>query len=131
MSEIPSSSNAPESPKTADALVDVASGQTLPPTADVTATEHRQAYGTAKTENLRDSGAWRYLLPGFVILCCLAILAIPLIILIPLLSNSLSAGSTTHGIIWVWVTMIVIVLAAVTVISRGLLTIFLTQAGNY
>src|ERR1051326_769130 len=34
---------------------------------EVTATEHRQVYGTAKTENLRDSGAWRIILPTFVI----------------------------------------------------------------
>ncbi|HET9920685.1 MAG TPA: hypothetical protein VFQ30_12630, partial [Ktedonobacteraceae bacterium] len=34
-------------------------------TLDTPAQEHRQAYGTAKTENLRDSGLWRVLLPAF------------------------------------------------------------------
>ncbi len=32
-------------------------------------TKSRQAYGTAKTENLRDSGLWRILVPGFVTSC--------------------------------------------------------------
>ena len=70
--------------------------------------EPRQAYGTAKTENLRDSGAWRVLLPGFVVLCCLALLAVPLLILIPLLSDSINATAPTHGLIWLWISMIVI-----------------------
>src|SRR5690242_10540832 len=56
-------------------------------TLETPAQEHRQAYGTAKTENLRDSGLWRVLLPAFVVLCCLALLAIPLIILTPLFVN--------------------------------------------
>src|SRR5215469_11980392 len=65
------------------------------------ATEHRQAYGTAKTENLRDSGTWRYLLPGFVVLCCIAVLAIPVVILVLLFRNAPS-------FVWVWLTMLVI-----------------------
>src|SRR5260370_42156251 len=65
------------------------------------AVEHRQAYGTAKTENLRDSGLWRILLPGVVLLCCLAVLAIPIIILALLLRNSPSFG-------WLWGTILVI-----------------------
>ena len=103
--------------------------------AEKPASEARQAYGTAKTENLRDSGLWRILLPAFVVVCCLAVLAIPLIILIPLLSHSLSpsAASNAAGIplSWLWIVMIVIVLGIAAVIIRGLIKIFMTQAGNY
>lgn len=97
--------------------------------------EARQAYGTAKTENLRDSGLWRIVLPTFVALCCLAVLAIPLIILIPLLSNSLNpsaaANAAGHPLSWLWIVMIIIVLGIAAVIIRGLIKIFMTQAGNY
>ncbi|HLJ33119.1 MAG TPA: hypothetical protein VKU38_05685 [Ktedonobacteraceae bacterium] len=95
------------------------------------ANEQRQAYGTAKTENLRDSGAWRVLLPGFVALCCLALLAVPLLILIPLLSDSIDASSATHSLIWLWISMIVIEVAVAVGIIWGLVKIFMTQAGNY
>src|SRR5438094_453591 len=60
-----------------------------PASTEVSSTEHRQVYGTAKTEDLRDSGSWRIILPAFVILLCLALLAVPLIILIPLFARSL------------------------------------------
>ncbi|MHB8596980.1 MAG: hypothetical protein ACYDER_09225 [Ktedonobacteraceae bacterium] len=93
--------------------------------------EQRQSYGTAKTENLRDSGAWRILLPAFVALCCLALLAVPLLILIPLLSDSIDASSSTHGLIWLWISMIVIEVVVAIAIIRGLVKIFMTQAGNY
>jgi hypothetical protein len=93
--------------------------------------EQRQSYGTAKTENLRDSGAWRILLPAFVILCCLVLLAVPLLILIPLLSDSIDASSSTHGLIWLWISMIVIEVVVAIGIIRGLVKIFMTQAGNY
>ena len=97
--------------------------------------DHRQAYGTAKTENLRDSGLWRLLLPGAVIICCLALFVIPLVILIPLLYNSISAlktGQTQESqLIWVWITMIVVEMGIFALIARGLLKTFLTQAGNY
>ncbi len=97
--------------------------------------EHRQAYGTAKTENLRDSEVWRFILPAFVILCCLALLAIPLIILIPLLATSLDPHSASNlagdNLVWVWITLIVIALGIAAVIIWGLYKIFLTQAGNY
>ena len=82
------------------------------------AVEHRQAYGTAKTEDLRDRVTWRILLPGFVVLCCLAVLAIPVIILALLIHNSPS-------FVWVWVTMLVIELAIAAVIIRGLWKIFI------
>ena len=99
------------------------------------APEARKAYGTAKTENLRDSGLWRILLPAFVALCCLAVLAIPLIILIPLLSHSLSPGAASNAagipLSWLWIVMIIIVLGIAAVIIRGLIKIFMTQAGNY
>ena len=101
----------------------------------VAASEHRQAYGTAKTENLRDSGLWRILLPAFVILCCVALLAVPLIILVILLVTSLdpiAAANTEHiPLTWVWITMIVIEVIIAAVIIRGLIKIFMTQAGNY
>src|SRR5579863_3889035 len=95
------------------------------------ANEQRQAYGTAKTENLRDSGAWRVLLPAFVVLCCLALLAVPLLILIPLLSDSIDAGSPTHALIWLWISMIVIEVVVASGIIWGLARVFMTQAGNY
>ena len=82
------------------------------------AVEHRQAYGTAKTENLRDSGLWRILLPGFVLLCCLAVLAIPIIILALLLHNSPS-------FVWAWITMLVIEVVIAAIIIRGLWKIFI------
>ena len=58
--------------------------------------DQRKAYGTAKTENLRDSGLWRILLPAVVIICCIALFVIPLVILIPLLYNSITAIGSTH-----------------------------------
>jgi hypothetical protein len=93
--------------------------------------EHREAYGTAKTENLRDSGAFRVILPGFVVLLCLALFAIPLIILIPLFINSLDPSAATHSVGWLFIVMIIIDLSVDALIIRGLIKIFLTQAGNY
>ncbi len=95
--------------------------------------EPRQAYGTAKTENLRDSGLWRVILPAFVILCCLALLIIPLAILIPLLVTSLEPGtpSNSANLTWLWILMIIVVLGAATIAIRGFLRIFMTQAQNY
>lgn len=104
-------------------------------TLDTPKQEVRQAYGTAKTENLRDSGLWRILLPGFVILCCLALLAIPLIILTPLFIDSLSSTAAANKIgepiTWIWIVMILVVLAIAFTIIRGLIKIFMTSAGNY
>ncbi len=97
--------------------------------------EARRAYGTAKTENLRDSGWWRIVLPAFVIVMCLALFAVPLVILAPLLATSLSplSASVKNGtpLTWMWIVMIVIVVTLAIVIVRGVLKIFLTQAGNY
>ena len=95
--------------------------------------EHREAYGTAKTENLRDSGLWRIILPGFVILCCLALLIIPLAILIPLLITSLQPGSPSNAanLTWLWIIMIIVVLGAATIAIRGFWKIFMTQTQNY
>jgi hypothetical protein len=99
------------------------------------AIEHRQSYGTAKTENLRDSGLWRVILPAFVVVCCLVLFAIPLIILVPLLGASLdplSASRVAHdNLTWIWITLIVLSVGIATIIVRGLSKIFLTQAGNY
>ena len=103
----------------------------MPGSTEVAPSEHRKAYGTAKTENLRDSGAWRILLPAAVILGCLLLLAVPLIILVPLFVNSLDANAQTHNLTWLWVSMMVIEVAVAAVIIRGLLKIFMTQAGNY
>lgn len=104
-------------------------------TLETPAQEHRQAYGTAKTENLRDSGLWRVLLPAVVLLCCLALLAIPLIILTPLFVNSLSSNAAANQIgqpiTWIWIVMIIVVLVIAVTVIRGLVKIFLTQAGNY
>ena len=98
------------------------------------AVEHRESYGTAKTESLRDSGLWRLILPAAVVVFCIALIIIPLIILIPLLFNSIAAASTggkEGGLIWLWITMIILELAICAVIIRGLTKIFMTQAGNY
>jgi len=97
--------------------------------------EHRQVYGTAKTENLRDSGLWRIILPTAVGLFCLTLLVVPLLILVPLLINSIM-GIINHDqqeaqLLWIWITMIVIEVAVWVVIAYGLLKAFLTQAGNY
>lgn len=98
-------------------------------------TEHREAYGTAKTENLRDSGLWRLLLPLVVLGGCVALLAIPLLFLIPLLIKSFDPTNpaNVHGqsLSWLWIVMIVLVLSVATIIIRGLLKIFFTQSGNY
>ena len=106
-------------------------GQAIPETTEIAAHEQRKAYGTAKTENLRDSELWRYLLPAAVILGCLALLAIPLIILIPLFAISLDPAAATHSLAWLWITMILLEIGAAAIIIYGLTKIFLTQAGNY
>jgi uncharacterized membrane protein YcjF (UPF0283 family) len=105
--------------------------KSAPETTETAETEHRTAYGTAKTENLRDSGWWRIVLPAFVVLLCIAVFAIPQIILIPLFVNSLDVNAHTHNLTWLWTTMIVLELGIAAIIIYGLLKIFLTQAGNY
>lgn len=99
------------------------------------ATEHREAYGTAKTENLRDSGWWRVLLPLVVLAGSVALLAIPLIFLVPLLVKSFDptnpANAQGHPLSWLWIVMIVLIVAIAAIIVRGLIKIFFTQAGNY
>lgn len=98
-------------------------------------TEHREAYGTAKTENLRDSGLWRLLLPLVVLASCLALLAIPLLFLIPLLIKSFDptnpANVNGQSLSWLWIVMILLTLAVASIAIRGLLKVFFTQAGNY
>lgn len=109
--------------------------QSAGPTSERAESEHRQAYGTAKTEDLRDSGWWRFLLPAFVIVSCLALLAFPLMILGPLLATSLASNSVVNQLhiplTWLWVFMIIIELGMAAVIIWGLVRIFMTQAGNY
>src|SRR5260370_13131140 len=96
------------------------------------ANEERKAYGTAKTENLRDSGLWRLLLPGFVIVCCLVLLAIPLIILIELLITSLTSPTLSHvSLTWLWIVLILLDLIIIAVIIRSLTKIFMTYTGHY
>ena len=99
------------------------------------ATEHRQAYGTAKTENLRDNGLWRIILPAFVIVCCLILLAFPLIILTPLFFNSLNSNAAANvantPLTWIWISMVIIEAVIIAIVIRGLLKIFMTNAGSY
>src|SRR5436853_6613482 len=83
--------------------------------------EHRQVYGTAKTENLRDSGLWRIILPTVIGLFCLTLFVVPLLILVPLLINSIT-GIVNHDqqeaqLLWIWITMIVIEVAVWAVIA--------------
>ena len=104
-------------------------------TATPPVTEHREAYGTAKTENLRDSEWWRILLPLVVLGGSLALIATPLIFLVPLLVKSfdpLYAANVQHTpLTWLWIVMILLIIGLDTVIIRGLVKVFLTQAGNY
>jgi len=97
--------------------------------------EHRQAYGTAKTENLRDNGLWRIILPAFVLVCCLILLAFPLIILTPLFFKSLEANAAANiahtPLTWIWITMVIIEVGIIAIVIRGLIKIFMTPAGNY
>jgi hypothetical protein len=97
--------------------------------------EHRQAYGTAKTENLRTSGLWRILLPTAVVLFALSLFIVPLLILIPLLANSIAAigsGNQNEGqLLWVWITMIVLEMAVCVVIARWAFKVFFSQATSY
>jgi hypothetical protein len=99
------------------------------------AAEHRQAYGTAKTENLRDNGLWRIILPAFVLVCCLILLAFPLIILTPLFFKSLDANAAANiahtPLTWIWITMVIIEVGIIAIIVRGFIKIFMTPAGNY
>ncbi len=103
--------------------------------AEKPAAEHREAYGTAKTEDLRDNGLWRIILPGFVLVCCLVLLAFPLIILTPLFLHSLdsnAAANLTHiPLTWIWITMVIIEVGIIVIAVRGLIKIFMTPAGNY
>jgi ABC-type sulfate transport system permease subunit len=112
-----------------------ASGQSTNSSTQRAGSEHRQVYGTAKTEDLRDSGLWRIILPTVVGLFCLTLFVVPLLILIPLLINSIM-GIINHDqqeaqLLWIWITMIVIEVAVWIIIAYGLLKAFMTQAGNY
>lgn len=111
------------------------SAQNIKASAQKADSEHRQVYGTAKTENLRDSGIWRIIIPTLVGLFCLTLFVVPLLILIPLLVNSIM-GIIHHDpqegqLLWIWITMIVIEVAIWAVIAYGLLKSLTTQAGNY
>jgi hypothetical protein len=97
--------------------------------------EHRQAYGTARTENLRTSGLWRILLPTVVGLFALSLFVVPLLILIPLLTNSITAISggdpQEAQLLWVWITMIILEMAVCVVIARWAFKVFFSQATSY
>jgi ABC-type arginine transport system permease subunit len=99
------------------------------------AIEHREAYGTAKTENLRDNGLWRIILPAFVVACCLILLSFPLIILTPLFFNSLNSAAAANvahtPLTWIWITMVIIEAAIIAIVIRGLIKIFMTTSGSY
>ena len=103
--------------------------------AEKPATEQRQAYGTAKTEDLRDNGLWRILLPGFVLVCCLILISFPLIILTPLFFKSLDSNAAANlaniPLTWIWVTMVIIEVGIIAIVVRGLIKIFMTPTGNY
>jgi hypothetical protein len=103
--------------------------------ADKPATEQRQAYGTAKTEDLHDNGLWRIILPGFVLGCCLVLLAFPLIILTPLFLHSLDSTAAANlaniPLTWIWITMVIIEVGIIAIVVRGLIKIFMTPSGNY
>ena len=123
MEETPSNPNPTAKQLAAEQPADVSPqeltlDQKLAEVAQERAAEHRESYGTAKTENLRDTGRWRVLLPGFVVLCCLAVLATPLIILGLLVYNS-------PAFIWVWMVMLLIELGIAAIIIRGLWKIFI------
>lgn len=124
-----------DQPVSASALESTAATVTTTTPAATADREGRKVYGTAKTENLRDSGLWRIILPAFVAILCLGLLAVPLIILIPLLSTSLDASAAANkeniSLTWLWITMIVIEVGLAVVVIWGLLRIFTTQAGNY
>jgi hypothetical protein len=99
------------------------------------AIDHREAFGTAKTENLRDNGLWRIILPAFVVACCLILLAFPLIILTPLFFNSLDSNAAANiahtPLTWIWITMVIIEAAIIAIIIRGLIKIFMSTSGSY
>jgi hypothetical protein len=99
------------------------------------ATEHRESYGTAKTENLRDNGLWRIILPAFVLACCLVLISFPLIILTPLFFNSLNSNAAANvahtPLTWIWITMVIIEASIIAIVIRGLIKIFMTTSGNY
>src|SRR5437763_15728659 len=99
------------------------------------AVEHREAYGTAKTENLRDNGLWRIILPAFVVVCCLILLSFPLIILTPLFFNSLNSNAAANlaniPLTWIWITMVIIEVGIFAIVIRGLIKMFMTTADNY
>ena len=109
------------------------SGQSV--TLEKPASEHREAYGTAKTENLSDNGLWRIILPTFVVACCLILLAFPLIILTPLFLKSLdstAAANIAHTpLTWIWITMVLIEAVIIAIVIRGLIKIFMTTPGSY
>ena len=91
--------------------------------------------GQQRTKICADSGLWRIILPTSVGLFCFTLFVVPLLILVPLLSNSI-LGIINHNpgeaqLLWIWITMIVIEVAIWAVIAYGLLKAFLTQAGNY
>jgi len=123
-----------ESLEQAVAAADRVGGENTTPEAKVH--EQRQAYGTAKTENLRDNGLWRLIIPAIVVIFGLALIAIPLIILIPLLAGSLNPNAAQNTVVhahlvWVWIVMILMEMGLVALIIWGIFRIFLTQAGNY
>ena len=111
----------------------MASGQNV--ALEKPAIEHREAYGTAKTENLRDNGLWRIILPAFVVACCLILLSFPLIILTPLFFNSLNstaAANVAHTpLTWIWITMVIIEAVIIAIVIRGLIKIFIISSGGY
>src|SRR5579875_2945341 len=87
-------------------------------------TEERHAFGTAKTESLRDSGWWRLAIPAFIILASVALFLVPLVLLITLLLTTSFNGESAavhQGVplAWLWITMIVVEVVIAALVARG------------
>lgn len=118
--------------KSSSSQVSASEGQSAAatgPSSEIAGTEARKAYGTAKTENLRDSGLWRILLPAFIIVASLLLLFIPFLLLIQLLATSLTPASATAGLAWLWTTMIVLEIVVAALIIWGFSKAFFRQLG--
>ena len=108
-----------------------ATSKTLPESTEVAATEHRQAYGTSKTENLRDSGLWRIILPAFlrIVTGCAMRYSKSSPRSRATASAAIELGSTALRLDSAFPCCIIAMGAAIVI--WGLLKIFMTQAGNY
>jgi hypothetical protein len=69
------------------------------------------------------------------VLFALSLFVVPLLILIPLLANSIAAigvGNQNEAqLLWVWITMIVLEMAVCVIIARWAFRVFFSQATSY